>query len=1319
MSKPLELLNSKNWQDRKTALQLIGKRLQSPSCPSIEITDLVTAVIELLSKEKHTHIVVAAANLLAQSASFLDQQFTPFARSALEACLNGLQSCKPIVLAALRVAANTTISNLPLDALVEIVTQRFKPKSNGGSGITGGSAAAELANFLGRALVQKRRSTSAPMSLTARRAFLPRLVPLLSSLMDARSQDAREAACTAFASLRFFVDDEASFNSAASDIGDAKLLRVREAHQRLLKETEADSQEGEGGGGGPGAGGGDLSAPSSTQHESGPPAKARKTNQPPRSTAAKQETARESSQPPPGGARKQPDAMSTSAPSRSRSRAATDAGSLISEQILPFEDFKTLLTSHAHETVMTRVKSNVWRERLSGMDDLLAAVSSFDTPSPAFTQSLIRWLLEPPGLKDSNIQVKCRLLETLGVLLSAVKQPSLCGSLVETLIVGATDAMAEAKQVKSCGDCLDGLRKAVGFDIVAEFILRRLENMKAPKSVLHSLSWLANAVDKSVARLDRKLVVECLKTGFQSRDGGVRQAFITLAGSLYQSLDCDPTLRQQLDPGRTALSSLLDSEFQQRDQAFLAKQRQPDSLADHFEECIENRSNSALPAVPMNAAERKRRRVTTNLETPSHVLLESVHLSRVEERTSMSVENEACQTFQLASPAVPIMKCDPEAKQSRLQLYSGPLSRAQLCEAFLAAGMQPNFVHHLTAWECPGKLEKALQALKHSLLHPAPPRGAKARGTKNHLADTVSNLDLIFSWLSEAFFSQGSHVVTAELLNEAFGYLEEVVAQLQDANISLSVPEVAVLLPWPLLADPMAHFFAVSTQQCKRLANLLRALCNIFPSAQIFSALMEGVASVTISRLLCELISLASGLMTRFASVIRPSAAEIKLIVQHLGSADPDVRRAALEGCQAATGIYTTEQISAMAGKLTDRDRSLLEDCFRRTVPCSATVGSSFMGDYTTPKRHLAPREQSISCSNVPEILRSVSRSHLNLSVPPMTTNTEEESEEMIVQVERKPILKVLQTGSESDCCSMVEGLVSDLLTAIPNSEFDIGLAFFAMSHLEFINQTVSTRDLLLPHASNIITRLGLQLSLVALGIIPQLRLRAEDFALFIRATCGCAIQLFRTSFVTRQLPPNALAHFIAGLIRVHAVFGQLSMGVFVADGSCLSAFCSLESPKSIRDDVFCTLNYVHTKLCLENTASYATALLQLLDAAWDGFDMKGKQEDPLKSTAHLHLQCLQQVLERLENESIEDSDITQLILAMAKLFPFEVEAPPSTIKKDSWGDALRRGLRVAGMTSYWFCLSKKAQLRAIIEKNPEAKSCYQGFFAWIQPLVA
>uniref|UniRef100_A0A183SN92 TOG domain-containing protein n=1 Tax=Schistocephalus solidus TaxID=70667 RepID=A0A183SN92_SCHSO len=863
---------------------LIGKRLQSPSCPSIEITDLVTAVIELLSKEKHTHIVVAAANLLAQSASFLDQQFTPFARSALEACLNGLQSCKPIVLAALRVAANTTISNvsanlslslsiplshLPLDALVEIVTQRFKPKSNGGSGITGGSAAAELANFLGRALVQKRRSTSAPMSLTARRAFLPRLVPLLSSLMDARSQDAREAACTAFASLRFFVDDEASFNSAASDIGDAKLLRVREAHQRLLKETEADSQEGEGGGGGPGAGGGDLSAPSSTQHESGPPAKARKTNQPPRSTAAKQETARESSQPPPGGARKQPDAMSTSAPSRSRSRAATDAGSLISEQILPFEDFKTLLTSHAHETVMTRVKSNVWRERLSGMDDLLAAVSSFDTPSPAFTQSLIRWLLEPPGLKDSNIQVKCRLLETLGVLLSAVKQPSLCGSLVETLIVGATDAMAEAKQVKSCGDCLDGLRKAVGFDIVAEFILRRLENMKAPKSVLHSLSWLANAVDKSVARLDRKLVVECLKTGFQSRDGGVRQAFITLAGSLYQSLDCDPTLRQQLDPGRTALSSLLDSEFQQRDQAFLAKQRQPDSLADHFEECIENRSNSALPAVPMNAAERKRRRYERSL--------------------------------------------------------SANLSRAQLCEAFLAAGMQPNFVHHLTAWECPGKLEKALQALKHSLLHPAPPRGAKARGTKNHLADTVSNLDLIFSWLSEAFFSQGSHVVTAELLNEAFGYLEEVVAQLQDANISLSVPEVAVLLPWPLLADPMAHFFAVSTQQCKRLANLLRALCNIFPSAQIFSALMEGVASVTISRLLCvcdlfaitaELISLASGLMTRFASVIRPSAAEIKLIVQHLGSADPDVRRAALEGCQAATGIYTTEQISAMAGKV-------------------------------------------------------------------------------------------------------------------------------------------------------------------------------------------------------------------------------------------------------------------------------------------------------------------------------------------------------------------------------------------------------------------
>ncbi|VDN20240.1 unnamed protein product, partial [Dibothriocephalus latus] len=321
--------------------------------------------------------------------------------------------------------------------------------------------------------------------------------------------------------------------------------------------------------------------------------------------------------------------------------------------------------SHAQETVMTRVKSSVWRERLSGMEDLFSVASSFDTSSAAFTQSLIRWLLEPPGLKDSNIQVRCRLLETLGAFLSAVRQPSLCGSLVETLVIGATDAMVEAKQVKSCGDCLDGLKKAASLDIVAEFILRRLENMKNPKSVLHSLGWLVGALDKSAARLDRKLVVECLKTGFQSRDGGVRQAFITLAGSIYQSQDCDPTLRQQLDPGRSALSSLLDNEFKQRDQAFLAKQRQPDSLADHFEDCIENRSDPTRPAASMSAAERKSRRVTTNLEMPSHALLESVHLSHMEDKTLLSVEyseNEACKTFQLASPAVPIMTCDPEAK---------------------------------------------------------------------------------------------------------------------------------------------------------------------------------------------------------------------------------------------------------------------------------------------------------------------------------------------------------------------------------------------------------------------------------------------------------------------------------------------------------------------------------------------------------------------------------------------------------------------------------------------------------------------------------
>lgn len=65
-----------------------------------------------------------------------------------------------------------------------------------------------------------------------------------------------------------------------------------------------------------------------------------------------------------------------------------------------------------------------------------------------------------------------------------------------------------------------------------------------------------------------------------------------------------------------------------------------------------------------------------------------------------------------------------------------------------------------------------------------------------------------------------------------------------------------------------------------------------------------------------ELLQLVVFLMTRFASMLSPSVADVKAMAQHFGSGDREVHQAALDCLRMARALFTAEQLCAMAGQV-------------------------------------------------------------------------------------------------------------------------------------------------------------------------------------------------------------------------------------------------------------------------------------------------------------------------------------------------------------------------------------------------------------------
>lgn len=151
----------------------------------------------------------------------------------------------------------------------------------------------------------------------------------------------------------------------------------------------------------------------------------------------------------------------------------------------------------------------------------------------------------------------------------------------------------------------------------------------------------------------------------------------------------------------------------------------------------------------------------------------------------------------------------------------------------------------------------------------------------------------------------------------AIDYLDELISRLANAKMILMPIEVRILLPWPLLASHiLERYFCQSKEHSSRLANLLLSFCHVLPAYEVYTTVMDAISTITETMILKELFVVLKLLFSRFQSLLDPSVADIKAIAQYVGSSDRQVNRAALECLKLVRGTYTIEQISTMAGNV-------------------------------------------------------------------------------------------------------------------------------------------------------------------------------------------------------------------------------------------------------------------------------------------------------------------------------------------------------------------------------------------------------------------
>lgn len=505
-----EKLEAKKWQDRKESLEALEPLVQNPKLQSGDYGELIKALKKVITKDTNVVLVALAGKCLAMLAKGLGKKFQPYAVSCIDGILEKFKEKKAIVVQALRDAIDAIYPSTNLESLQEQILEALGNKNP--------AVKAETASFFARSLTK-----TLPTILNKK--LLKVYVTALLKTLGEPDPGVRDASADALGTAMKLVGEK-NIAPFLTDVDALKMEKIKEYFEKAVITVKI-----------PGV-----------KKEARP------------KTAPARPIPKAGSSDPKPVARPASAAPVKKAPAKKASalgvtKSASTKNILPTERDLSQEEVDEQASEILPPDMISGLADSNWKMRLSSIETFQQTLANFEEKC-GHTQVLIRVLAKKPGLRDTNFQVLKLRLDAVTQIVSSF---GMTVTTADYIINEITEKLSDPKNSTSASAALTAIADAIKLEYVVSKVMTFAFEQKSPKVQQESLLWVSQAIKDFGFQINPKLMIDDAKKGVNSTNPAVRQATISLLGTMF--LYMGNTLMIFFDSEKPALKQQIQTEF--------------------------------------------------------------------------------------------------------------------------------------------------------------------------------------------------------------------------------------------------------------------------------------------------------------------------------------------------------------------------------------------------------------------------------------------------------------------------------------------------------------------------------------------------------------------------------------------------------------------------------------------------------------------------------------------------------------------------------------------------------------------------------------
>ncbi|XP_049825977.1 protein mini spindles isoform X2 [Aethina tumida] len=515
-------LEAKKWQERKEAVETLENLVKTPKLENGDYGDLVRALKKIVQKDSNVVVVALAGRCIALLASGLKKRFQTYSGACVPALLEKFKEKKQNVVTAIRDAIDAVYLTTNLEAILEDVLEALGNKNP--------SVKAETSLFVARAFTKTQPTA-------VNKKLLKALTTTLTKNINESDPVVRDAAAEAIGTLMKLVGEKAIGPFLVElEKDNLKMTKIKECCDKAVITVKT-------------VGGGGKKERAATAPARGEPKPA---PEPVKSA-------------PPRAAAKKPPAKKKAEISSGSATVTRPKGTKPTPKVQPVKPIeKTLSDEEAEEIASSIIPPNLvaeladtnWKTRLAAVERVSSDLRDLDAKSVP-TQAVVKTLSKKPGYKDTNFQV---LKAKLDVVRYLAENCQFSTTTAECCLNDVAEKFGDAKNGATVAEVMTAIAEATSLSFVSEGVMNFVFSQKSPKVMQEALIWLSGAIKEfGFANLNTKLLIDNNKKALASINPQVRQASITLLGTMY--LYMGPNLNVYFDNEKASLRDQINVEF--------------------------------------------------------------------------------------------------------------------------------------------------------------------------------------------------------------------------------------------------------------------------------------------------------------------------------------------------------------------------------------------------------------------------------------------------------------------------------------------------------------------------------------------------------------------------------------------------------------------------------------------------------------------------------------------------------------------------------------------------------------------------------------